>query len=489
MFVLNTPESVGISSENVRQFYETLNKHNLSTHSVVLARGNTIFGETYYAPFHKEFKHRMYSVSKSFVSVAIGVAIEEGLLSLDDKFIKFFPEYDNGNLAPEMYDMTIENMLCMQTCNTDDHPWWFGTGTDDRCEVYFREYPKKIPGTTFCYDSPGSYMLGVIVEKVTGKTFLDYLKEKFLIKIGFSEDSYCLTCPGGYAFSDSAVLCSSRDLLTFARFVMNKGEWDGVRYMNKEYLENAISKKVSTDCEGIFGTGTYGYGYQIWKARHGFSFNGMGDQYAICCPEKDLILVINSDNQGNPMAKNYIEDAFYSIIYNNLGEPLPENEKAYNELKVFSENQKLFALSGNSRSDMADKISGKTYKLVENPMGVKWIRVDLNEKDGTFVYENAQGEKQIKFGFGYNEFFKFPEEGYADMIATVPEKGNMYDCACSAEWSDERKLLIAAQIIDKYFGRLRIGLSFNNDKVQVEMIKTAEAFLKEYSGTASGKRI
>lgn len=486
MFISNTPESVGVSSENVRRFYEVLNKNNLCTHSVILARGNTIFSETYYAPFHKDFKHRMYSVSKSFVSVAIGLAIEEGLLSIDDKFVKFFPEYDDGNLAPEMYEMTIENMLCMQTCNTADRPWWFGTGTDDRCEVYFRESPKKVPGTLFTYDSPGSYMLGVIVEKLTGKTFLDYLKEKLLLKIGFSENSYTLYCPGGHAFGDSAVMCSARDLLTFARFVMNKGEWDGVRYMNKEYLEKATSKLVSTNVDCSFGVGAHdGYGYQIWQSRHGFSFNGMGDQYAICYSEKDLILVINSDNQGSQLA-HYILDAL-DIIYENMGEPLPENEKAYAELQEFSSSQKLFALNGNRRTDVAEKINGKTYELSENSMGIKWIRVDLKENGGTFTYENGQGEKELKFGFGYNEFFKFPQTGYADMVATVPEEGHMYDCACSAEWADRSKLDIFVQIIDKYFGRLVIGISYIDDRVQIEMKKAAEAFLTEYQGTASGK--
>lgn len=487
MFVMNTPESVGISSELVLKFHETLEKHKLSTHSVVIARGNTIFDEVYYAPFHKDYKHRMYSVSKSFVSVAIGLAIEEGLLTLEDKFIKFFPEYNNGNLAPEMLEMTIENMLCMQTCNSD-RVWWFTAGAEDRCSVYFAEKEKKLAGTTFKYDSPGSFMLGVIIEKLTGKTFLDYLKEKFLLKIGFSEDSYCLSCPGGHAFGDSAVMCSSRDLLTFARFVMNKGEWDGVRYMNKEYLEEATSKKVATDQGGEFGVGSYGYGYQIWQARHGFSFNGMGDQFAVCCPEKDLVFVINSDNQGNAIAKYYIEDAFNDIIYDNLcDEALPENNEAYSKLKAYSESQKLFALSGNKKAEMADKINGKTYTLSENPMGIKWLKVDLKDDFGTFTYENEQGEKQIKFGFGYNEFQKFPQTGYADIVATIPVEGHMYECACSAEWADEQKLLIVVQIIDKYFGKLKIGLSFRDDLVQVEMKKAAEAFLFEYDGEAKGR--
>ena len=93
MFKTVTPESVGISSEKVLEFYKHLEKTDLSTHAVIMAKGDSIFSETYWAPFNKDFKHRMYSVSKSFVGIAVGLAEQEGLLSLDDKFIKYFPEY------------------------------------------------------------------------------------------------------------------------------------------------------------------------------------------------------------------------------------------------------------------------------------------------------------------------------------------------------------------------------------------------------------
>jgi len=92
MFNSITPEKAGISSKHILNFINVLEKHKLSTHSFVMAKGNDIFAEAYYAPFHKDFKHRMYSVSKSFVGVAIGLCEEEGLLSLDDKLVDYFPE-------------------------------------------------------------------------------------------------------------------------------------------------------------------------------------------------------------------------------------------------------------------------------------------------------------------------------------------------------------------------------------------------------------
>ena len=152
-----TPEQAGISSADVLKFYQGLANYKLSTHSVILMRGNSIFSECYYAPFHKDFKHRLYSASKTFIAVAIGFCEQEGLLSLDDPMVKYFPEYVNEKTDDVMRELTIREMLLMRTAF--EHPWdWFTSGTTDRTEVYFRKGSEKYPDTFFNYDSPGSYV-------------------------------------------------------------------------------------------------------------------------------------------------------------------------------------------------------------------------------------------------------------------------------------------------------------------------------------------
>ena len=490
MFNQITPEKAGISSRNVLKFLKILDRYNLCTHSFIMARGKDIFAEGYYAPFHKDYKHRMYSVSKSFVGVAIGLAEEEGLLSIDDKFVKYFPEYVTEDTPEQLMDMTIREMLTMQTCMVK-YPNWFYMGLENRCEAYFMTPVGREAGTTWSYDSPGSFMLCCIIEKLTGKPFLQYLKEKFLLKAGFSEDAYCLKCPGGYSFGDSGVMCTARDVLAFARFVMDGGKIDGVRYMNEEYLKEATKKQVSNSHNGEFSGGSYGYGYQIWKAPNdGFAFCGMGDQFAICDPEKDFIFIINSDNQGiKDFSRAILYHELYNLIVDNLGAPLDEDEQAFGELKDYIENLKLFSLRENTYSPVMEKINGKTYALEKNPMGIEWVRLEFYGKSGTVFYKNEQGEKELRFGFGYNEFSKFPQMGYSDMIASVSEPGHMYDCAVSADWPEEQKFRIKVQIIDKYFGNMGMEFGFKGEKVGISMYKSAEAFLDEYQGFANGKMI
>ena len=489
MFGNITPEKAGISSRNVLRFLKVLDRYNFSTHSFIMARGNHIFAEGYYAPFHKDYQHRMYSVSKSFVSVAIGLAEEEGLLSLDDKFMKYFPEYME-NAPKHLADMTIREMLTMQTC-TVNQPKWFSLWLDDRCEAYFKAQMDRIAGTTWSYDSPGSFMLGCIVEKLTGKTFLEYLKDKFLRKAGFSEEAYCLKCPGGHSFGDSGIMCTPRDVLALGRFVMDGGVIDGVRYMNEAYLKEATKKQVSNSHGGGFAGGTYGYGYQIWKTPNdGFAFWGMGDQVVLCDREKDFILVLNSDNQGiGDFSQGIIYHELYTTIIEELGDSLEEDEAAFEELKDYIANLKLFSLKENTTSPVMEKVSGRTFILDDNPMKMEWIRLDFDGDKGMLSYKNAQGEKQLPFGMGYNEFSKFPQTGYSDMVAGAVEPGHMYDCAVSADWPEEKKLRIKVQIIDKYFGNMSMEFGFKDDKVGICLMKKAEAFLDEYEGYANGKMI
>lgn len=482
-----TPEKVGISSKNVLNFYKKLNRLNLSTHSVVMARGDEVFSEAYYAPFNKDFKHRMYSATKSFISIAIGFCEQDGLLSLDDKIVKFFPDYENENFDEKLLNAKIEDLLKMQSSKYPGANWFLAK-PDDRIAVYFSKKSEKNPGTFFYYDSSGSYILGVIVEKLTGKPFIEYLKDKVLKEIGFSEDAYCLKCPGGYSWGDSGLMATTFDLLLTCRFVLNKGTFNGKRYLNEEYLSKATD--VSGVCNNQFGFKTHGglgYGYQFWGMALGcFVMQGMGGQIGFMDPKHNLVVAINSDNQGNTIAYDQIYDAIYNEIVLKLeDEPLEENEKDYSELVSYTKDLKLFALNEGVNNNLIEKIDGKTYVCEENACGFKWFKFEFNGKQGVLNYENEQGVKQIKFGLNYNEFCKFPEYGYSDMVGTLVEPNNLYDCAVSADCPVSHVLRIRVQIIDKYFGNLAMIFGFNENNCSLQMVKAAEDFLTEYQGVVN----
>ncbi len=486
MMDFRTPEQMGISSRHVLNFYKELDYWHLSTHAVILSRGDHFFSECYYAPFHKDFQHRMYSTSKSFVSIAIGFAEQDGLLSLDDPLCKFFPEYSHLN----QHKTTIREMLQMQTSMDASGTGWFHARTDDRAAYYFAKNPQKHPGTTFYYDSTGSFMLGSVVENVTGMPFMEYLKKKAFYEIGFTKEARCLKCPGGHSWGDSGVLCTARDLWKFARFVLNGGTWEGKRYLNEQYIKDATTPAVPNNPYG-FGDmhDTHGYGYQFWGAPEGcFATLGMGNQVSFCDPAHDFIFVINSDNQGNSNAYEQIFRALYTHLVHNLGDPLPEDPAALAELNEYLASRKLFALDKAATSPMVEKISGKTFVCDENASGIKWFRLDFQGDEGTLTYENAQGEKVMPFGFGHNVFAKFPEEGYSREIGSVRCPGNYYDAAFSADWPADYTLRVRVQVIDTYFANLSMMFGFRDENtVTLRMEKKAEDFMEEYKGIVNAK--
>lgn len=486
MFETATPESVGISSQNVIAFLQTLEKYKLNTHSVLMARGNKIFAEAYYAPFTEQTKHRMYSVSKSFTAIAVGLAEQNGLLSLDDKMIEYFPEYREGKADSLFEETTIRDLLTMRSCVADKTAdYW---GKPDRVKAYFDLVPNQIPGTNFSYDSTGAFLLGCIVERVTGKPFMEYLKENILEDIGFSKDAYCLISPGGHSHSDSGVMCTSRDLLTFARFVMNGGRWNGKCYINEAFMKAAVSKQTDNDITcTVTGYGNYGYGYLIWKApKDGFAFVGMANQLVICDPKTDFIFVMTAENMGSEQpARMLIYHELYQSIVEKLAESFSENLQAYSLLKAYCSEQKMIALTCGVDSNIESVISGRMYNLSPNPMGISSVKITIDGDRGEMEYWNEDGCNRIGFGMGHNEFGHFPGKKRIGMTASVYEDG-AYACAASAVWCEQSKLHILVRVIDTYMGTLSVVISFADNKISLTMKKFAQRILDGLDGCAYG---
>lgn len=481
-----SPESIGISSKKVLEFIQILDKYKLNTHSIIMARGNKVFAEAYYAPFDEKFKHRMYSVSKSFVAIAIGFAEQDGLLSLDDPFIKYFPEYVNEKTDNLYRETTVRDMLCMRTCMAGRDPGYWGK--TDRAKTYFDMDSNKIPGTNYFYDSAAAFLLGCIVEKMTGKLFMDYLKEKVLMDIGFSEDSYCLLAPGDHSHSDSGVMCTSRELLAFASFVMNFGRWNGKRYLNEDFVRAAVAKQVDNDITGsITAHANHGYGYLIWKApRDGFVFVGKAGQLAVCDPKTDFILIMTAENMDSDEASRMlIYHELYRTIIENLGGAISEDEAGCNELKAYLASREMMSLTDGVKGSIEAEISGKTYVLEPNPMGLESIKVTIKEGEGELEYLNAEGSNRIRFGMGRNVYGRFPEKMRMSLTASVYEDGN-YACGASAVWCEEEKLHIMVRVIDTYLGTLSIVLGFKDNRVTLSMTKHAQRILDEMSGHTVG---
>ena len=469
-----TPEEMGISSRKIEAYIKLLEDSRLATHNMILMRKGKILFEHYWKPFHREIRHRMYSVTKSFVGIAIGFLEQEGKVHLDDPISKYFPK-ESENSHPLQRAQTIRHMLMMANAMPNSN--YFQDKPADRVQHYFdRNRPGARPsGTIFEYDSEGSFILCALVERLSGMKFVDFLRDRLFNKIGVGEMD-CLECPGGHSWGDSALLCRPIDLLRVAEFCMNKGE--GI--LNKAYVTAATSKQIDNS-NGSDEFDHQGYGYQIWRTwDNSFFFNGMGCQFAICVPDQELIMVYNGDNQGNALAKKIIFDGFFNLISRPASDqPLPPAPP------VNTEGLQLLCAKGEKHMPIEQQINGKVYHLNENPMGITELSLTFEEERGILRYTNAQGEKEIPFGLCKNEYSLFPQTGYSDRVGSQ-EGDRLYQCAASAAWVGEKDLFIKVQIIDTYFGNLNINLGFEGKGIGILMEKAAEYFLMEYQGKAGG---
>ncbi len=485
MFEKITPEQAGISSKIITDLIEMLEDRGAATHGILFMKDGKIFAEGYWEPFHKEFCHRMYSQTKSFVGVAIGLLEEEGKLSLDDKIVDHFPEKIDGEISSNFETQTIRDMLMM--CTLGGSSKWFGCGDPDRTHWYFNENRKgRVPGAFWAYDSPGSQVLCSLVEKLSGKSLLDYMKEKLFNHMGAFKTAKVLKTPNGDSWGDSAMVCTLRDMAMFGQFVMNYGVWEGKRLMNEKYLREATSKLTANNENSHFNEAhQFGYGYQIWRVGgNGFAFIGMGDQLTVCYPDKNLIFACISDNQGTGIHRQNILAYLRTVVLKNLhDEPIEENEKEYAKLEEKLSSLKLRHMKGIKDVELRKEIDGVKYIADDNPMGIKEFSLIFNGDEGEFRYINEQGYKIIPFGINKNVFGKFPQLGYANEYGDVPTTdGFMYDDAVSFTWLDDNKCILFVQIIDKYFANMSAIFAFKGDNVVVYFSKTAEAFLEEYNG-------
>jgi len=486
-----TPESRGISSRALLNFLKKVNRKKIPMHSLVIAKGDDIILDAYWAPFEKNKLHRMNSVTKSFVGLTIGLLIDEGRLNYNDKVIDFFPEAAEYNVTEAKREETVYDLLTMKTSYVlvpGQH--WVRYKRYNRIKDYFEDKAFKPRQTLFYYDSPASYILGVIAERITGESFISYLYKRVLSKIGFSEHTTCIKDAFGYSWGDSGLLCTAQDLAKVARLIQNRGKWGGEQLISEKFISEAIKSHGASCVDGNDANpGNYGYGFQIWVERDGgFGFHGMGMQYMICYPEKDIVMACCADTQGNDAARSIFLDMYNDFVLEEIkSAPIPEDPEGYKLLCDYIKEMKLVCLDGTVSSDIAGLIEGKIIRLNENPMGIKWMSLRFEEHFGVLSYENSQGKKELPFGVCSNVFGEFPEDGYDNLTIGEAPLGYHHPCAVSGAWQDEKTFAIKAQMIGNHLGGLYIRIAFNKNNVGIHMSKSTECFLNEYSGYAIGK--
>lgn len=266
-------------------------------------RGETL-AEGYWKPFEAVQPHRLYSVSKSVTSLAIGMLAEEGVLSLDDCIVTHFPEWVDERTSPLLREVTIRDMLRMATCY--DRSMYSPATDSDWTKPFFYGKPTHPCGTLFNYDTSASQVMCALVEKKTGRDMLSFMEERLFRPIGMTGPKKWLKDDAGASQGGTGLLLTLRDFAKLAEFCMS----DGRGLVSAEYLRAATSWQIATD-ERSAPEERYGYGYQFWRMREGFAMYGMGGQMGLCLPDRQIALVTTADTMMDSTGVQPIYDAFF----------------------------------------------------------------------------------------------------------------------------------------------------------------------------------
>ncbi len=485
-FPVSTPEKEGIPSKAIENYVQGILDEKLAMHSVMIIRHGKVVFEKYWKPFDKDFRHRLYSCSKSFTSVAIGYLAGKGLLSLDDRIVKYFPEKVMGRtIDPYLDQCTIRDLLRMSSAYTKGAN--YGVDEPDWAETFFNDEVSHVPGSVFSYCTSGTTILCYIIRKVAGKNFIEVLRPVF-DEIGVGEDIFCVETPDGTEWGGSGVCATAREFAQFANLCMHYGEHEGRQILPRDYMIEATSKQIDNSLYASSDDFGQGYGYQFWMLRHGgFAFYGMGGQYALCFPEKDLLIVTTGYEELMITGR---KQAIFTGLWAKLfpyvsDEPLPEDAAANASLEKLGDSLELEYVNGEKTSPIVPEINGKWYLMRENHMGIKRVKFDFNGDEGLMSYENATGYHELPFGIGKNIKCELPEKYSGRRISDIMDKG--YDTYVSAAWTMPDSLMIYVHIADIYLGQLRIVAGFKGDTVTLHGLKHAEWFLDDYQGFASGR--
>jgi CubicO group peptidase (beta-lactamase class C family) len=300
----SSPEAQGVSSAAVLAFVEAADKGIDTMNSFMLLRHGKVVAEGWWAPYNASLPHSLYSLSKSFTSTAVGLAISDGKLKLDDAVLKFFPEDAPANPSTNLRAMRISDLLRMSTGHQTeperlpDQVW---------TKVFLsRPVPHK-PGTHFLYNTSATYVLSAIVQKATGQTVLDYLKPRLFEPLGIDNPQWGAS-PQGITLGGYGLSIRTEDIARFGQLYLQQGKWNDQQLIPASWVEAATARQTSNGSNPK-SDWDQGYGYQFWRCRHGaYRGDGAFGQYCIVLPDQDAVIAITSGVRDMQAVLNLVWD-------------------------------------------------------------------------------------------------------------------------------------------------------------------------------------
>lgn len=449
------PEEQGVDPTRILAFIQSLEENKIEFHGFTLVRHGFVISEGYWKPYRQELPHMLFSLSKSFTSTAIGLAVSEGLLTIEDRVIDFFPNDLPLDLDEKYKGLCVKHLLCMGTGHKEDfveEAW-----THKNWARLFFEHPLTYePGTHFLYNNFATYMLSAIISKVTGGTLYNYLKPRLFDPLGIENPTW-ETDPRGISIGFMGLNIKNEDIAKFGLMLLNKGVFNGQRVVPEEWIIEATSKKISNG-DNPNSDWNLGYGYQFWMCRHNaFRGDGAFGQFCLVLPDQDAVMAINSGINDMQIVLNLIYEHLLPAMSDQPLQASMSYERLISKCRSLHYSPIVFI----SESSIEENINNRTYRLSKNRIGFKKMTFLFENSICTLIVESPRGKEIIKMAKGnWMEGTTTLNNDHLDRRRIV------YRYVGSYSWEEGNELVIELRYIETPF-RYILKCRFEGDEVHM----------------------
>jgi CubicO group peptidase (beta-lactamase class C family) len=444
----STPEQQGLDSEVLAEMIEYIRDEALPIHSVLVIRNGYIVTEAYFYPFQPDFKHRIYSCTKSFTSALVGIAIEKGYIDgVDHPVLDYFSERTIANIDQRKKTITLEHLLTM-TPGMEWQSSWRGDRdstlqmfrSEDWVQFALDRPMVEEPGAKFTYNSGGSHLLSAVVQKTTGMSTPAFAQAYLFEPLSIT-DVFWGTDPVGMADGAAGLWMKPRDMAKFGYLYLNNGAWEGQQVISADWVVASTREHIEAMNWGV-DSGSLEYGYQWWIYPFGaYAARGYGGQRIFVQPEHELVVVFTSGLGWHKMVTwpdefvaSYILPAVKST------EPLPQNPTGVAQLTslIKAVGQQPAPIPVLFLPETAQKVSGKTFILEDNLYGFQSFALDFQAPEAqlTLFIE----DKPLALAVGLDNVFR---------ITPVEQAGVLYgSLALKGAWRDEETFVLEMQFLN-----------------------------------------
>lgn len=447
----SVPEKEGVSSQAIIQFLDAAAKSKTEFHSFMLLRHGKVIAEGWWNPYRPDLKHTLYSCSKSFTATAVGFAVQEKLLSLNDKIISFFPDQLPDTVSSYLADITVKDVLMMSDGQRPDPTFTVITRDSNWVKGFLSTPVLEDPGTTFLYNSLGTYMLSAIVQKVTGQKIVDYLKPRFFDPLGIQGMDWEADV-NGINTGGWGLRIKTEDMAKFAQFFLQKGNWNGRQVLPASWVEEASTVKIMQEpnapqSKRDSSDWLQGYCYQMWRCRNNaYRGDGAFGQFMIVMPEQDAVIAITAET---PDMQEEINLVWQYLLPAFQKGKLRKDRDAESRLK---EKIRSLALPLPSKSNSAafSNINGKKFTLAENKIQLQSIAFSFD--DDVCRVTMQSGNTTYNFGFGAGKWQpgETNRPGPSLLTGAIENTAFIYPAKISGSyrWKDNNTLQLVLRYIE-----------------------------------------